>query len=101
MSTVRINDDIKKEIKPILDNLGISLSEAINMFLHQIKLNNGIPFDLKIKKAVELNDGHGSYICEYGHLHDYSKLDIEQIEKDKDNRTFENIEDLKKALEGD
>ena len=47
MSTVRVNDDIKKESTPILNDLGISLSEAINMFLHQIKLNNGIPFKLK------------------------------------------------------
>ena len=47
MSTVRVNDNIKKEVTPILDDLGISLSEAINMFLHQIKLNNGIPFKLK------------------------------------------------------
>ena len=47
MSTVRVNDDIKKEVTPILNDLGISLSEAINMFLHQIKLNNGIPFKLK------------------------------------------------------
>ncbi len=47
MSTVRVNDNIKKEVMPILDDLGISLSEAINMFLHQIKLNNGIPFKLK------------------------------------------------------
>ena len=47
MSTVRIDSKIKEEITPILEKLGISLSEAINMFLHQIKLNNGIPFELK------------------------------------------------------
>ena len=74
MSTVRINDDIKKEIMPILDDLGLSLSEAINLYLHQIKLNNGIPFDLKRRGVVELNDGHGSYICEYGYLHDCSHI---------------------------
>ena len=50
MSTVRVNDNIKKEITPILDDLGLSLSEAINIFLHQIKLNNGIPFELKCPK---------------------------------------------------
>lgn len=50
MSTVRINDNIKKDITPILESLGISLSEAINLYLHQIKLNNGIPFNLKIKE---------------------------------------------------
>ena len=41
MSTVRINDKIKKEVTPILDDLGLSLGEAINIYLHQIKLNNG------------------------------------------------------------
>ncbi len=50
MSTVRINDDIKKEVVPILKNLGLSLSEAINIYLHQIKLINGIPFELKYPK---------------------------------------------------
>lgn len=57
MSTVRINDDIKKEVTPILEDLGLSLSEAINLFLHQIKLNNGIPFNLKRKGIIELNEG--------------------------------------------
>ena len=50
MSTVRVNDNIKKEIMPILNGLGLSLSEAINIFLYQVKLNNGIPFELKYPK---------------------------------------------------
>lgn len=99
MSMVRINDNIKKEVMPILDDLGVSLSEAINMFLHQIKINNGIPFSLKRKGIVELNDGYGSYICENGHLHDYSKINFDEISKDVDERIFDNVEDLKKALE--
>ena len=98
MSTVRINDNIKNEIMPILNDLGLSLSEAINLFLHQIKLNNGIPFSLKRNGIIELNDGYGSYICEYGHLHDYSKINLAKIEKDIDERTFNNAEELKKAL---
>ncbi len=101
MSTVRINDNIKKEITPILDDLGLSLSEAINIFLHQVKLNNGIPFIIKRKGIVELNDGCGSYICEYGHLHSYIKTNFEEIEKDVDERTFDNVDDLKEALEGE
>ena len=95
MSTVRINEKIKKEVTPILDDLGISLSEAINMFLHQVKLNNGIPFELKRKGKQELNDGHGSYICEYGHVHDYSKLNLKEIEKEsKDNKTYNNAKEM-------
>ena len=98
MSTVRINDNIKKEVTPILDDLGLSLSEAINIFLHQIKINNGIPFNIKRKGIIELNDGYGSYICEHGHLHDYSKINFEELEKDIDEKTYKDVEELKKTL---
>ena len=102
MSTVRINDEIKKEVTPILDSLGISLSEAINMFLHQIKLNNGIPFSLKIKGAVELNDGNGSYICEDAYLHDYSKIDLKKLEEEaKQNKSYNSVEEMFNDLEGE
>ena len=70
MSTVRINDNIKEEVTPILNDLGISLSEAINMFLHQVKLNNGIPCNLKRKRIIKLNEDYGYYICQDGYLHD-------------------------------
>lgn len=100
MSTVRINDNIKKEVTPILEDLGLSLSEAINIFLHQIKLNNGIPFSIKRKGVVELNDGYGSYICEYGHLHDYSKVDFLKLEEEaKNNKTYNNTDELMKDLD--
>ena len=96
MSTVRVDSKIKEEVAPILSDLGISLSEAINMFLHQIKLNNGIPFDLKRKGIVELNDGHGSYICEYGYIHDYSKLDLSDTKTT--GKTYDNAEDMMKDI---
>ena len=48
-TTVRINSEIKEQVIPILNTLGISLGEAVNMFLHQIKLHNGIPFDLIVR----------------------------------------------------
>lgn len=92
MSTVRINSKIREEVTPILDKLGISLSEAINMFLHQVKLNNGIPFELKIKKEIELKDGKGSYICKNGYLHDYSKVDLHGIEKE--DKTYSNAKEM-------
>lgn len=98
MSTVRINDNIKKEIMPILEDLGLSLSEAINIFLHQIKLNNGIPFKLKRREIIELNDGYGSYICECGRLHDYSKININEVMKDTDGKTYNSVEELIKEL---
>ena len=99
MSTVRIDDKIKKEVTPILDDLGLSLSEAINIYLHQIKLNNGIPFNLKRKGIIELNDGYGSYICEHGYLHDYSKLNLDDLETD--GKTYNSVDELIDEIEGE
>ena len=102
MSTVRINDNIKNEITPILNDLGLSLSEAINIFLHQIKLNNGLPFAVKRRGIVELNDGYGSYICKNGHLHDYSKINFKKLEEEaKNNKVYNNIEELIQDIEKD
>lgn len=95
MATVRINEKIKNEITPILSDLGISLSEAINMFLHQVKLNNGIPFELKRKGMLELYDDYGSYICEHDYLHDYSKLDLKKAEDEANqNKKYNNASEM-------
>lgn len=91
MSTVRVNDKIKEEVTPILDDLGLSLSEAINMFLHQVKMNNGIPFEIKRKDTSDLDD----YNCEYGCKHNYSKLKLADIEKEAEyNKTYDNAREM-------
>lgn len=95
MSTVRINEQIRDEITPILNDLGLSLSEAINMFLHQIKIHNGLPFDVKRRGIIELNDGYGSYICECGHLHDYSKKNLNELENEaKNNKSYNSAREM-------
>lgn len=48
----RINPKLKKEVEMILGELGLSVSEAIHIFMKQIKLLNGIPFDIKIPNKV-------------------------------------------------
>ena len=46
--SVRINPDLKKKAEEVLDSLEIPLSSAINMFLEQVVLNKGIPFEIKM-----------------------------------------------------
>ena len=48
-TTIRINSEIKEQVTPILNQLGLSVGEAVNMFLHQVKLHNGIPFDVVVR----------------------------------------------------
>jgi DNA-damage-inducible protein J len=44
----RVKPDLKKEVEQILSHLGITTTQAITMYFEQIKMNKGIPFQLKI-----------------------------------------------------
>ncbi len=44
---IRIDENIKRQAVELLEGLGINLSDAVNMFLRQVILHNGIPFDVK------------------------------------------------------
>lgn len=47
---VRIDETTKKQAVELLEGLGLNLSDAINIFLKQVVLQNGIPFDVKYPK---------------------------------------------------
>jgi len=44
----RIESELKVDVEHILKNLGLSATQAINMFYQQIKLQRGIPFEIKM-----------------------------------------------------
>jgi addiction module RelB/DinJ family antitoxin len=50
---IRIDGNVKQNAEKTLEILGLSISEAVNMFLHQINLVGGLPFDVKIPSAPE------------------------------------------------
>lgn len=50
----RIDESLKMEVESVLDQLGLSVSEAIGLFMAQIKLRHGIPFDVKIPNKTTL-----------------------------------------------
>ena len=43
---VRIKDKTKKSAQKIFEKMGLDLSTAINLYLHQVILTKGIPFPL-------------------------------------------------------
>ena len=49
---VRVDEQTKAQAKKVLDALHLSMSEAICMFLRQVVLHRGIPFDVKIPNAL-------------------------------------------------
>jgi len=48
----RVDPEIKQHAQMILKKLNISMSEAISMYLSQITLQNGIPFEIKIPNDI-------------------------------------------------
>ena len=76
----RTEQNIKTQAENILKTLGLTTTEAINIFLHQIIINNGLPFEVKItnKETLEaLNDS----------------------KENKDINTYDNFDDFMKKVE--
>lgn len=46
----RVEPEIKEQAEQVLEQLGIPMSSAIGLFLRQIVLQRGIPFDMKLPK---------------------------------------------------
>lgn len=69
----RIEPALKLEVESVLDELGLSVSEAIEMYLYQIKLVHGIPFDIRLPNKVTQDTFKQSDRGE--HLNYYEKKD--------------------------
>jgi len=54
MIRARVEPDLKKEVEDIFSKLGLSTTEAISLFYHQVKLLRGIPFDIRIPNETTI-----------------------------------------------
>ena len=61
----RVEPELKDKVEQVLSKLGIPMANAINMFLNQIVLRKGIPFDVTLPQNLPL---------------DYSSLSKEQFD---------------------
>lgn len=53
----RVDPDTKEQAEAILNQLGIPMSNAIGMFLKQVVLQRGMPFDMKLPSAAPVAVG--------------------------------------------
>lgn len=51
----RVEPELKEQAEQILTKLGIPMANAINLFLNQVVLQKGIPFDVKLPQSVPLD----------------------------------------------
>ena len=48
MIRARTEPELKSDVEEIFKELGLSATEAINLFYRQVRLKKGLPFDVKI-----------------------------------------------------
>lgn len=53
----RVDSDVKENAENILKQLGIPMSNAIGIFLRQVILHNGMPFDITLPAPKPLEIG--------------------------------------------
>lgn len=89
MSTVptqiRIDRDIKEQAVVLFSRLGLDMSGAVNMFLHQCVLRGGIPF------SVEMPHYKQSTLA--------AMEEARRISRDLNVPSYDNMDELKRALE--
>ena len=53
----RVDPEIKEQAEEILEQLGIPMSNAVGMFLRQVVLQRGIPFEMKLPATAPVAVG--------------------------------------------
>lgn len=82
---VRIDADIKKQATDLFNNLGLDMSGAVNLFLHQCVLKGGLPFRVEMprysQRTLDAMD------------------EARRISRDPDVKGYTSMDELRKALE--
>jgi len=74
----RIDSSIKLEAQLLLERFGLTMSDAIRLFLHQVVIEKGLPFQVKLPKAEALE--HDRWFR--------SQVEVALLEADKPDAVF-------------
>ena len=81
---IRIDADIKKQATDLFNKLGLDMSGAVNLFLHQCVLRGGLPFNVEMprysQRTLDAMD------------------EARRISHDPDVKGYTDMEELRKAL---
>lgn len=54
MLHIRVDDDIKEQATQALSSMGMSMSDAVRLFLRRVVIDQAFPLELKVPNAVTL-----------------------------------------------
>ena len=75
MIRARTEPRLKNKVERIFEALGLTASEAINIFYHRVELENGLPFEVKIPNSATLRA-------------------MDDVEKKKNLHSHSNVDDM-------
>jgi len=77
MIRARVEPELKAEVEEIFNKLGLTTTEAITLFYHQVKTRKGIPFDVNIPNETTLETARktdaGQELNQYANLDEFRK----------------------------
>lgn len=82
---IRIDADIKKQATELFNDLGLDMSGAVNLFLHQCVLRGGLPFSVEMPR--------------YSQRTLDAMEEARRISRNPDVKGYTSMDELKKALE--
>lgn len=84
---IRIDSDIKRDATELFSRLGLDMSGAVNLFLHQCVLRGGLPFSVEVPR--------------YSQKTLDAMEEARRISRDPAVKGYSDMEELKAALEAD
>ena len=51
----RVDDNLKTDVENIFSELGLTMSQAITLFLRQCAINRGLPFEVRLPNKETVN----------------------------------------------
>lgn len=80
---IRMEPSIKKAVETIFTKLGLSPTEAITMFYHQVKIQRAIPFELSLPRTPNKK----------------TQKVLREVMQGKNMRTYNSVDEMMRKLE--
>lgn len=77
MIRARVEPELKTEVEEIFKELGLTTTEAITLFYHQVRTKKSIPFEISVPNKTTLETAEktdaGEELNEYASLDEFRK----------------------------
>ncbi len=77
----RVAPNLKHSVEAVLRRVGLSTTDAVSLFFHQIVLNNGLPFAVKVPNKE-------------------TRQAIKDAREGKNMKSYASVDEMRRSIEG-